>query len=441
MNGVIKKEEKVMEDFFIGSPIQFLPKQLDAMRAIKEYSFTVYSGAVAAGKTLLLAHAAIRTCINNPYSKGIIGSLTYTQLSNVVFTVFKEELGKYQDLLNKNNVPINLIKNISESYGKMKIEFFNGSIIYFLAMDKEEKLRGYTIDFFCLDEPIEIDEKVFDQLIARLRGKNLKHTYALLTTNPGAETHWIYQKFYTKHRDRGKYYHIDTNSYENVFLPKGYIENMEATYDEDWKRRFLDGNWGAFEGQIYKNFSEKKHVVDGRKYESQFKYYIAGVDFGIRNPTCILTIGVTKDKTAVVVDEYYKNEETSTKIARKIKELDKKYSYRKIFIDPSALDLITQCKELHLPAEKADNHVEPGIAKVKSMFQREQVLIDRHCRNLIRELQAYRYIKDKNNQNSPEKPMKIDDHAPDALRYGVYSFKIFKRKQLWDFIPSPCEDY
>ena len=410
------------------------------MKAIREHDFVVYSGAVAAGKTLLLAHAAIRTCINNPNVKGIIGSLTYTQLSNVVFTVFKEELWKYQEILNEQGVPIKLAENIIESFGKMRIEFWNGSIIYFLAMDREEKLRGYTIDFFCLDEPIEIDEKIFDQLIARMRGNKLQHRFALLTTNPGAETHWIYEKFYNA-VDSKKFYHVDTNSYENVFLPKGYIENMEASYDEDWKRRFLDGQWGAFEGQIYKNFNPSKHVIDTSTHEGEIRYYLAGVDWGIQNPSCVLTLGVTKDKRVFVVDEYYQNQTTSTKVARHIKELDKKYQYRKVYIDPSAADLIAQCEELHLPAEKADNHVEPGIGKVKSMLERDQIFVDRKCVNLNREMQAYRYEKDKTNQNKTEKPMKVDDHAPDALRYGVYSFKLFRRKAQWLYVRNEMEDY
>ena len=410
------------------------------MEDIKEHDFTVYSGAVAAGKTLLLAHAAIRTCINNPGAKGIIGSLTYTQLTNVVFTVFKEEIAKYQEMLDKEGIPIKLVTRLVESHGKMQVRFWNGSLIYFLAMDKEEKIRGYTIDFFCLDEPIEIDERIFDQLLARMRGRNLKHRYALLTTNPGAETHWIYERFY-EGRDAKKYHHIDTNSYENIFLPDGYIENMEASYDEDWKRRFLNGQWGAFEGQIYKAFNPKKHVVDLDREKFRFKYYIAGVDWGIRNPSCILTIGVTSDKKAIVVDEYYQNERTTAQVTSKLKNLHKDYNYKKIYIDPSAADLITQCEEVKLPAEKADNHVEPGIGKVKSMLERNQIFVGDNCMNLIRELQAYRYDRDKENKNVTEKPMKVDDHSCDALRYGVYSFRLFKRKIRWMYNPSTAESY
>lgn len=425
------RRDNINKEINLEPPIQFLPKQLQTIRDVRKHDFTVYSGAVAAGKTLLLAHTAIRTCINHPNVKGIIGSLTYTQLSNVVFTVFEEELWKYQEILNEKGIPIKLTKRVAKSHGKMQVEFYNGSIIYFLAMDKEEKIRGYTIDFFCLDEPIEIDEKIFDQLIARMRGNKLPHRYGLLTTNPGAETHWIYERFYNKSSQ--KYHHVDTNSYENIFLPKGYIENMEASYDKDWKRRFLDGKWGAFEGQIYKMFNPKKHVIDYDTMDKKIQYYIAGVDWGLRNPSCVLTIGITKDKEAIIIDEYYKSERTTAQVSKIIKHLDKKYNYKKIFIDPSAADLIAQCEELKLPVEKADNKVEPGIGKVKSMLDRKQILICDNCKNLIREIQAYRYQRDKSNQNLPEQPIKLDDHSVDALRYGVYTFRLFKRKIRWTY--------
>jgi PBSX family phage terminase large subunit len=430
-NHLMTQERQI---FTLPSPISFLPKQQLALDSIKKHKFTVYSGAVAAGKTLLLAHAAIRTCINTPNVVGIIGSLTYTQLANVVFQVTKQELGKYQDLLNKNGIPVELASNIVESFGKMRIEFFNGSIIYFLAMDEEEKIRGYTIDFCCLDEPIDIDETIFKQLMARMRGQNLQHRFMLLTTNPGPETHWIYQRFYKN--STPDYCHIDTNSYENIFLPEGYITPMESSYDSDWIRRFLRGEWGAFSGQIYKAFDTNKHVIEASKYEPKIRYYIAGVDWGITNPSCILTIGICEDKTAVIVDEYYKADVISTKVALEIKKKDKVYSYRKVFVDPSAHDLISQCEELHIPVEKADNHVEAGIGKVKSLIERDQILVDRKCRNLINELQSYRFDKDKTNLNKTEKPLKVCDHACDALRYGIFSFKLYKQKINWTYIPN-----
>ena len=417
----------------------FLPKQLETLQSVKDYKFTLYSGAVGAGKTLLLAHAAIEACVNNPGCKGMLGSLTYTQLTNVVWTVFNEEVEKYQELLNKNHIGIKLIKRKISSTGKMIVEFFNGSMIYFLSCDDETKLRGYTLDFFGLDEPIEIDEQIFTQLMARLRGSHLKDRppFGILTTNPGSESHWIYQRFFIK--ATREYNTIQTTTRENVFLPAGYVEAMLEGYDEDWILRFVDGKWGAFAGQIYKSFNPRKHVGEWKEHNN-IDYYIAGVDWGVRNPSCVLTIGVTKGKEAIVVDEYYKGDCTSSQVAKTIEALDNKYHYKKIFIDPSALDLILQCEEKHLPAEKADNHVEPGIGKVKSMFSRNMIYVDKNCHNLIRELQAYRYEKDKLNKNPTEKPIKLDDHSCDALRYALFTFRIWNnsgligmiKKSLWE---------
>ena len=227
---------------------------------------------------MFAAHVAIEACVNYPGTKGLLGCLTYTQLKNVLFTTFKEEIYKYEDLLKEKGIPVKLLRRLITSKGNMEAEFYNGSIIYFIACEKEEKIRGYNLDFFILDEPIEIDETIFTQLMARLRGKHLPRTFGLLTTNPGAETHWIYQRFYVK--ELSEYEHIDTCTYDNVFLDPSYISDMEEAYDEDWVKRMLNGEWGAYTGQIFKCFNTKRHV---RKYDgfpdSEVRYYIAGVDW------------------------------------------------------------------------------------------------------------------------------------------------------------------
>jgi phage terminase large subunit len=409
----------------------FLPEQIKALNSLDTHGFTLYSGAVGAGKTLLLVHAAIKACLNYPGCKGIIGSLTYTQLKNVVFTVFKEELWKYQDLLNKNNIPVQIIKNVSASHGKMYVEFTNGSVIYFLSMDKEEKIRGYTIDFFCLDEPIEIDVTCFDQLIARRRGTKLPKCFGLLTTNPGAQTHWIWQRFFNT--TSSNYFHIETTTYDNVFLPPDYIKQMEDAYDEDWIRRFLNGQWGAYEGQIYKSFNQDKHVTENT--ERNFKYIIAGVDFGTRNPSVILTIGVTPENLAVVIDEYYKPT-TSVALSKVMKALHEKYKYKKIYCDPAALDLITQCKRIGIPIFKADNDIDSGISKVKSVISKNRLLVYKDCHNTIRELESYRYKRDKTGENPEERPIKKDDHCPDALRYALIMIRIFGFRTNIGYLPK-----
>ena len=428
-------------------PIALLPKQMEAFESTKRYRYSVYSGAVGAGKTMFAAHVAIEACLNYPGVKGFLGCLTYTQLKNVLFTTFKEEMYEYQNKLDKNNIPVKLLKRLVTSKGNMEAEFYNGSIIYFIACEKEEKIRGYNLDFFILDEPIEIDELIFTQLMARLRGKNLPRTFGLLTTNPGSELHWIYQRFYVNKSNSLEYNHIDTCTYDNIFLDPSYIHDMEEAYDEDWVNRMLRGEWGAYGGQIFKCFNHDRHVGDYKKFPNDnYKYYVAGVDWGITNPSAIITLGITKNNDVRVVHEYrndYFNEskKTSNVLSKVIAALHKKYHYRKVWCDPSAKDLIVQTHSLGVPIEKADNDVASGIGKINSLLQKDRLKIDRHCEYLRKEMPAYSRKKDKLNSNLTEEPVKLNDHSIDALRYGLTNFRTFGfihtlstvKRNMWEF--------
>jgi len=46
------------------------------------------------------------------------------------------------------------------------------------------------------DEPVDVAEQIFTQLIGRISGTgNLKNKFGLLTTNPGSDLHWLYKYF------------------------------------------------------------------------------------------------------------------------------------------------------------------------------------------------------------------------------------------------------
>jgi len=420
---------------------EFLPVQIRAMRAISKYRYILYSGAVRAGKTLLLAHVAIQTCIENPGCIGMLGSLTTPQLTDVVFKVFQQELEYYQNALDKANIPIQLCR-IKHSKGDMKAIFWNGSEVWFKPCDEEEKLRGMTLDFVGLDEPIEIAETIFAQLTLRISGTgNLrnKNPFILLTTNPGSQSHWIYKRFFK--RGNPDYHVIETTTYDNVLLPRyeAFIAEAQDSGDEDWVRRFLDGTWEAFAGQIYKEFNPDKHVGDYRDLEN-FDFITAGVDWGFTNPSVILTLGF-KDKDVFILEEYYKKEKPSHFVVSEIAKRHEKRHFRKVYFDPSNPDLIFQAADLKIPSEKGDRDVNTGIGKIKSMLKKMNLHVDRHCVHTIREFQAYQYEKDKTGKNKTEVPAKLDDHTMDALKYGLTPYRAFKgksvvgfvRKALWDF--------
>lgn len=384
----------------------------------------LYSGAFRAGKTLLLANASAIICLSHNKVKGCLGSQTSKTLKTVVLSLVQDELDKYQEKLDKAGIDLKLVKYTLRSEGNMETKFFNDSLIYYRQCDDERKLAGMTLDFFGLDEPVDMAEGIFTQLIGRISGTgNLSNTFGMLTTNPSSELHWIYKYFYLMKLDR--YSHVDTCTYDNVLLPNydKYIKSKEAAWDKDWVRRYLNGQWGMFEGQIYKEFLPEKIVGD---YEDlPVKEHICGIDWGLQNPHCVLDIGITNDNRLVVLREHYGTKMTTDELSKLIAEWHKDVKFSKVYIDPSAADLIQQCYERGVPCATsksdtlhgfADNDVQNGIAKVQSLLRQKLILVNKICINYIKEMMAYRY------QEGTEKPIKENDHACDAFRYGVTDF-------------------
>jgi phage terminase large subunit len=123
------------------------------------------------------------------------------------------------------------------------------------------------------------------------------------------------------------------------------------------------------------------------------------------------------------------------KLTEYIIELKRKYKIEKFYADPSQPALIKQMNSDGLHTLPAENEIMPGISAVceKLKFDADgkpSLYIDKKCKNLIHELENYRYSKKTGENGSyTETPAKKDDHACDALRYAVYSIKkMFKPK-------------
>lgn len=401
-------------------PRDFLPKQWEVLDAVEKYRYILYSGAYGAGKTLLLSHIIIQQCINYPRSLWFAGSQTVPMLRDTFVRTFLEELEMYQEKLRENKIHLFLEKSWKPSI--MSFTFFNDSEVLFRSCDEPTKFKSLNLDGFAIDEPVDISEEVFKMLQGRLRASHTKHHMGVMAGNPSGFTNWVYRRFFEEKTD--EYFVVHTTTYDNTYLQDDYIKSMESSYDDDYIKRYLKGEWGSFEGLVYKDFSYKKHVGDYR--DTSVKYYIGGYDDGYRNPACLITLGIDADNKIYVVDEFYKNEKTSPEIAKSIDNLNKRFPYRRIYADPSAVQAIEAMKNVKLPVVDGNNKLEPGVAKLKGLFKHDWIFIDKNCKNLLKELESYRYEKDKFTRNFSEKPIAKDDHACDALRYGITEFNPYK---------------
>jgi phage terminase large subunit len=80
-----------------------------------------------------------------------------------------------------------------------------------------------------------------------------------------------------------------------------------------------------------------------------------------------------------------------------------------------------------LNIHKADKDVWAGIVKVKSF----PLFVTNGSKNLQRELQSYKWKKDKED-NIIEEPVKANDDGIDAMRYAIFNFH---DKPKFVFIP------
>lgn len=92
----------------------------------------------------------------------------------------------------------------------------------------------------------------------------------------------------------------------------------------------------------------------------------------------------------------------------------------KIIIDPSAASFIAELKKRGYAIKKAKNDVLDGIRFVASLLNQGKIAISDQCSNTIKEFGSYIWDQ-KASERGEDKPVKLHDHAMDALRYFCYT--------------------
>lgn len=183
---------------------------------------------------------------------------------------------------------------------------------------------------------------------------------------------------------------------------------------------------------IYYMFSEEKHVKE-RDDWSHLSIVGIGVDYGQLNATTYQAFGLdTMNKCIQGIDEYYysgrdtmKQKSPSQYAAdfKEFKERVEKKIGRKVnlvFYDPSARGLAEEirrvCPDVQL--KKADNTVDLGITRCQKILALGRLFLSPSQRNCIEEMYLYKYDED-SVEKGKEVPVKVNDHAMDAMRYLV----------------------
>lgn len=327
----------------------------------------------------------------------------------------------------------------------------NGAKILLMTADNDrqiDRLRGMNIGSFWADEAALFRPGVWDVLLARLRSEFGPLRGVITTTPKGMD--WLYWYFVKGRNPRNKKKLKNASQYEwwggttldNPFTPQEFKQTLLDTYTGLFKEQEIYGKFVGFEGQVYKNFNLDVHVlkkvkhfvdeygqgIEHSKGKVYFKEMIFSVDWGFTNPMVGLIIGFDNDGRAYVVSEWYKRQEKVHVLIDWTMQQNIHWSnvLERGYGDPAEPQFISDFNGSGLNMAYANNQVLPGINTVYDMLEMREdgtahLYVCEECENTIEEFSMYRFKEAKDGTPLQENPLKVNDHAMDALRYGLHS--------------------
>jgi len=384
----------------------------------------IWQGAVRSGKTYISLLRFLKEVTYGPKGEYAIIARTY-------------------DSFKRNLLPqlTRLIGADARHYaGKRELVIWDKTIHVIGADDEraETKIRGSTFCSAYVDEATIIPESVFRMLISRCAMGGSK---IFATTNPDSPYHWLKRDFIDDNPDV-KTWHFTLH--DNPELTQDEKEYLSRQYKGIWLQRFIEGLWVQAEGAIYDFFDTKYHVINFPPGRAE--YYICGVDYGTTNPCSYVLIGVNKSKfpNMWVEDLYYYDSKvhqrqlTDTEYAEAFVRFTEHRPVKAVYVDPSACSFKLELSKHGVRnLYDAENEVLDGIRLVGKFINNGTLKICRQCEKLIKEFQSYVWDP-KCQKTGQDKPLKVNDHALDALRYCLYSH--FFNKETDHLTPREIDD-
>lgn len=250
---------------------------------------------------------------------------------------------------------------------RLSYEHENGSRMVVGGLDNASRLYSTDYDVVYVQEAFEISEDEWQQFRRALRNwgnKKLNFQLLLADTNPDAPGHWLNQRclngvtrrIRTKHENNPVLY----DAKARAWTPEGsaYIESLDQLTGVR-KRRLRFGEWCAAEGLVWENFDRNIHVVPAPSDYRQFKWFIAGMDWGYTDPGTIEVFGVDHERRIFLLEEYYYVQrpiewwaDRITSVARDLRDRDKRdetdpnnQGLVVVVCDPSRPDAIQLCND------------------------------------------------------------------------------------------------
>jgi len=282
----------------------------------------------------------------------------------------------------------------------LRYEFANGSYIEFFSADDSSKLRGARRDILYINECNNVDFNSYNELSIRTK----KEIY--LDFNPANEF-WVH----TELKDEGDSDFLILTYRDNEALDERIVKEIEknklkantSSYWENWWRVYGEGLVGMLEGVVFSNWK----VIDKIPAEARLLGY--GIDFGYSvDPSSIIEV-YNYNGERILNEICYETGLVNTDIAKKLQKTVIAYADSS---EPKSIEEIRRTGQVIKGVRKGADSINFGI----QIMQSQSYLVTSKSSNLIKELRAYCWDKDRTGKQL-NKPTDSFNHAVDAVRY------------------------
>lgn len=288
------------------------------------------------------------------------------------------------------------------SYTEFVYTFRNGSYIELFGLEDEGKARGPGRDMLFINEANLIKKTLFDQLAMRTTGQ------ILIDLNPADFDSWCYT---VADMPGNKCIHSTYLDNRDNLTPSqiSYIEAYRDSPDSYMWEVYGLGMRGKSTQVVYNHWK----LCDELPMKGEI---FCGQDFGFAVPAA--TVRCEYYEGAIYADEViYASHKTNPELIELYESVAMSKTVE-IFCDNAEPKTIEEIFRYGYNVKPADKDVWAGIQKIKSM----PLYITKRSENLIAEIKNYKWKTDKDGIIKPtEEPVKINDHALDALRYAVFT--------------------
>jgi hypothetical protein len=354
-------------------------------------------------------------------------------------------------------------KRIKRSYnvksGSMYLEFPWRTRLEVRSAQHPESLVGEGLDGAILAEAAKHKRETWERFIRPALAD--KRGWADFTTTPEGQN-WLYSIWqFGQNPDIDEYASWQFPSWKNTQVYPGGRQDpeillLERTTPHEWFMQEIAADFTAFVGKIYGEWLESTHVKK-IEYNPDWPNYIA-FDWGYVNPLAAIEFQVSPDDKVYIWREHYAPYRTLDEHFEAMSGRAQPEGYHITMTygdaaDPEAVQRVNQKFAPCVADPDAKTNWREGIDLVKSFLKERPtgdfeedgtpitefgLYVDHSCVNTIREFGSYRgKAGSVSGQGSDpqDKAVKKDDHAMDAIRYGlVHLYQLGAAYHLEDVI-------